>query len=204
MAQLLATIYKELLLLRRDRGGLLVLFAMPAVLVLVITLVQENVMKTVGESETRILLVRSDDGELGELIEQQLGDAGKLTVRRFPANSAVDEGQIAADIAGGDFQFCVVLPPKMTEAVRRKARLAVRDSLALEPEAGGQPAVVPVIRIYFDPAVLGGYRSAVRNSLQLMVYGIEVEEKLAALEELLPQKIGTILQKEFGDFLPEA
>ena len=33
MNKLLATVYKELLLLRRDRAGLLVLFAMPAVLV---------------------------------------------------------------------------------------------------------------------------------------------------------------------------
>ena len=44
-----ATILKELLLVFRDRAGMLVLFLMPALLVLVITLVQENVMKTMGE-----------------------------------------------------------------------------------------------------------------------------------------------------------
>ncbi|KPJ77749.1 MAG: hypothetical protein AMJ54_06105 [Deltaproteobacteria bacterium SG8_13] len=204
MTKLLATVTKELLLLRRDRGGLLVLFVMPAVLVLVITLVQENVLKTVGESETRILLVNSDDGELGELIERKLQDSGKLTVHKHIEEGDIDERQAAAAIARGDFQFCVVLPQGLTQAVRRKARQTVRESLSLAPETGEQPVAAPVIRIYFDPAVLGGYRSAVRNSLQLMVYGIEVNEKMVALEELLPKKISATLQKEMGDFMPEA
>ena len=204
MTKLLATVYKELLLLRRDRGGMLVLFAMPAVLVLVITLVQENVLKTVGESQTRILLVTADEGELGARIERQLQDAGTLTVRKNPAGGESDERQVATAIARGDFQFCVVLPHGLTETVRRRARAAVRDSLSLAPEAGSPVAASPAIRLYFDPAVLGVYRSAVRNSLQLMVYGIEVDEKLDALAELLPQKIQETLQAEMGDFLPDA
>ena len=204
MTQLLATVHKELLLLRRDRSGLLVLFVMPAVLVLVITLVQENVLKTVGESETRILLVNGDDGELGALVERKLQDAGRLTVRGHTTGTQVDEQQIAAAIARGDYQFCVVLPPGLTQAVRRNARRAVRDSLSMAPEVASQTATSPVIRLYFDPAVLGGYRSAVRSALNLMVYGIEVKEKLTALEQLLPEKIAAALQQEMGDFLPEA
>lgn len=203
MTKLLATVYKELLLLLRDRGGLLVLFAMPAVLVLVITLVQENVLKTVGESETRILLVNRDAGELGALVEQKLADAGKLTVRKPAADEEFDDQQVTAAIDRGDFQFGVVLPDGLTKTVRHKARQAVRGSLSLEPEPGSQTAQAPVIRLYFDPAVLGGYRSAVRSSLQLMVQGIEVNEKLDALGQLLPLKINAALQKEMGDFLPE-
>ena len=49
MIRLQATVWKELLLLRRDRAGLLILFLMPAVLVVVITLVQQNVLKIMGE-----------------------------------------------------------------------------------------------------------------------------------------------------------
>ncbi len=203
MTKLLATVYKELLLLQRDRGGLLVLFAMPAVLVLVITLVQENVLKTVGESETRILLVNRDAGELGALVEQKLADAGKLTVRKPAADEEFDEQLVRAAIDRGDFQFGVVLPDGLTKTVRHKARQAVRGSLSLEPEPGSQTAQTPVIRLYFDPAVIGGYRSAVRSSLQLMVQGIEVNEKLDALGQLLPLKINAALQKEMGDFLPE-
>ena len=49
MLRLLTTLHKELLLLRRDWVGLLVLFVMPAVLVIVITLVQDNAMQALGQ-----------------------------------------------------------------------------------------------------------------------------------------------------------
>ena len=203
MNKLLATVYKELLLLRRDRAGLLVLFAMPAVLVLVITLVQENVMKTVGESKTRILLVNGDTGDIGAQIEQQLQDAGIVTVRKSTPEQAIEERAVAAIIARGDFQFCIVLPDGLTDSVRRRARAAVRKSLSLEPEPGTPAASAAVIHLYFDPAVLGGYRSAVRSSLQLMLQGIEINEMLDALGELLPVKISAALRREMGAFLPE-
>lgn len=60
MTRFFATAYKELLLLKRDRSGLLVLFVMPAILVLVITIVQENAMKTMGETPTEILFIDKD------------------------------------------------------------------------------------------------------------------------------------------------
>ncbi len=53
MSKILTAAAKELLLLRRDRAGLLVLFIMPALLVIVITLVQENVMELTGQKKTQ-------------------------------------------------------------------------------------------------------------------------------------------------------
>jgi ABC-2 type transport system permease protein len=44
MGAFFATLHKELLLLSRDRGGLALLFLMPMVLVLVVSLVQDNVL----------------------------------------------------------------------------------------------------------------------------------------------------------------
>ena len=60
MTRLPATIFKELLLLSRDRAGLLVLFLMPAVLVIVVSLVQENILKVTGETTIRVLFVDQD------------------------------------------------------------------------------------------------------------------------------------------------
>ena len=48
MKQFWATFCKDLLVLSRDRAGLLVLFFMPAVLVLVVSLVQNNILETTG------------------------------------------------------------------------------------------------------------------------------------------------------------
>ncbi|WP_281492127.1 hypothetical protein, partial [Desulfosarcina cetonica] len=88
MLSLMAVVQKELLVLLRDRAGLLVLFVMPAVLVVVITLVQENVLKTMGAGDTEILLINQDDGALGRRMTDALaaarvyGSSGRWTAAR--------------------------------------------------------------------------------------------------------------------------
>jgi len=46
--------------MRRSRTGLLLLFVMPAILVVVITLVKENVMELTGQKKTSVLLLDLD------------------------------------------------------------------------------------------------------------------------------------------------
>ena len=76
MMPLLATMFKELLLLVRDRSGLLVLFVMPAVLVVVVSLVQENVLKSTGETTLDILFIDQDHQNFGKRIQKELAESG--------------------------------------------------------------------------------------------------------------------------------
>ena len=118
MNKLFATIYKELLLISRDRSGLLVLFVMPAVLVLIITLVQENALKTVGESNIKILFVDKDRQAVGEAIEKKLLDSGSVEVIKTLNGRQIEEKAALEAIAGGDYQLCIVVPEGITNAVR--------------------------------------------------------------------------------------
>ena len=74
MRALFAIMKKDLLLLSRDRAALVLLFVMPAALALVITLVQENVFKTVGGVLLEGLLVDHDGGAVAkELVLRETG-----------------------------------------------------------------------------------------------------------------------------------
>ena len=75
MGAFFATLHKELLLLSRDRAGLALLFLMPMVLVLVVSLVQDNVLKLTGEGSIRVLLVDRDGGELARRLVDGLKEA---------------------------------------------------------------------------------------------------------------------------------
>jgi len=188
MRQLIAVIQKELLLLVRDRAGLLVLFVMPAVLVVVITLVQENALVSIGESQTRILFIDNDGQRLG----RQIGDALKATegvmVTEALDGRRPDRQQALELVASGKYQLCLIIPPGMTSTVKDRARQSALESLSVE-EAGGVMAPAPVVDVYFDPTVLGGFRSAVRHLLDLMIFRLEVSEKMAALARILPEHI---------------
>jgi ABC-2 type transport system permease protein len=198
MNKLFATIYKELLLIRRDRAGLLVLFVMPAVLVLIITLVQENVLKTIGESNIKILFVDKDLQAVGEAIEKKLLDSGSVEIIKTLNGRQIEEKAALEAIVGGDYQLCIVVPEGITKAVRLNAREAVEASLFRNQKKPENSGDIPALDVYFDPAVLGGFRSAVRSSLELVVFGIEVREKLNALSELLPEYVVKNIRKSLG------
>jgi ABC-2 type transport system permease protein len=200
MIQFLATLHKELLLLRRDRSALLVLFVMPAVLVLVLTLVQENALKTIGEGHTQILFVNNDDGEVGRKIEQSLSEAQGVSLVRTLDGTVPDKETAVAAVARGRFQLCLIVPRGMTETIKTRARASARRALSLqadEPSASTAPAAGQLLA-YFDPTILGGFRSAVKHLMQLMILGIEVEQKIGALTELLPVKMKKHLETQLG------
>jgi ABC-2 type transport system permease protein len=198
MNKLCATIVKELLLIRRDRAGLLVLFVMPAVLVLIITLIQENVLKTVGESNIKVLYVDKDRQAVGEAIEKKLLDSGSVEIIKTLHGRRLEEKAALKAIAGGDYQLCIVVPEGITSSVRLNAQKAVEASLSHTQKGPGKSGNSPAIDIYFDPAVLGAFRSALRSSLELVVFGIEVSEKMNALSELLPEYVAENIRKSLG------
>ena len=75
MHKLLHILLREYLLLARDRAGLLVLFAMPALLVVIITLVQENVLELSGQRPAEVVFWDQDQGAFAAALRQYLGAA---------------------------------------------------------------------------------------------------------------------------------
>ena len=70
MFKLWATIKKDLLILTRDKIGLLVMFAMPILLAIVITSVQNSTFELVNDNKLVMLLCNKDSGESGkQLVE---------------------------------------------------------------------------------------------------------------------------------------
>jgi len=198
-----ATIIKELLLVLRDRAGMLVLFLMPALLVLVITLVQENVMKTMGEKSTTILLVDKDGKSLGQTVEKRLLESGLVEIVKKIDGRKIDEKEAVEAVINGDFQLCIIIPKGITKSVKAKSRQVVMKSLSMDDTSIGKKIHGHDIAVYFDPTVLGGFRSAILNSLKLVIVGIEIDEKMKVLSELLPEHINITIQKEMGSFVPD-
>ncbi len=198
MKQLVATTFKELLLLRRDRSGLLVLFVMPAVLVLVITLVQENVMKTMGESTTEILFIDRDGDGVSRQIEKVLSESEGVQLVKTLDGKVPDISTARRAVAKGRFQLCLVAPEGMTATVRTQARRFASQALNMEERPQGSVPSTAELQVYFDPAVTGGFRSAVHHLLQLMILQIEVQEKMSQLADLLPTQMEKTIRATLG------
>ena len=189
---------KELLELGRDRAGLLVLLAMPMALVLIISLVQDNVMQATGEAPIRVLFVDMDRSFLGEAIARQLKKSGGIELVTQIKGAIVSEKTAKRAVVKGDFQFSIIIPAgtgtAFKEKIRRRAKSTIfingkTASQVLLPNKANQKENQAGVTVYFDPAVQGTFRTTVVNALQMVVLGIEFQEQAAALSESFPAEL---------------
>jgi ABC-2 type transport system permease protein len=200
MKKLLVSAQKELRLLLRDRAGLLVLFVMPALLVLVITLVQDNATRAVGETSMGILLVDNDGTEFGASFSEALSGVSGVVLTTLLNEGRPGRQEALDAVTRGEFAVCIIVPKDMGAAVKQNARRAAEKALSVPAsrneaqDAGAAPA----LELYFDPALPANFRSAVKNSLRLLILGIETEERFLALGEILPRVLEETLSEKLG------
>ena len=181
MTALVTSLIKELLLLSRDRTGLLILFVMPAILVTVITLVQENVLELSGQRPTDLLVVDHDQGEFADLVKSYLQNA-KLKLVPWPTENA--EG-LRHSVATGKYQAGIILPAGISNKVREK--IAAQYDAA--SDADQQNQILAAIDAFFDPAALAGFRAGILTRLQMAVRAAELEMKVNQLGVTLGTKL---------------
>lgn len=188
-----ATFCKDLLLLRRDRVGLLVLFVMPVLLVLLISLIQNNILTVSGEQGMALLLVDQDHGELGKLVRSQLGERGE-----FKLSEANDPVAARRAVAAGDYQFGILIPAGTDAVLQTRGEHLASEALSgLQADFEEQPLQV---ELFFDPTAQGAFRLAVASSLRQILFAREVQVKAAALGAALDP---TGASTGFGELLSE-
>ncbi len=184
MLKILAAAIKEILLLLRDRTGLLVLFCMPAILVVIITLVQENIMELTGQKKTQVLFLDLDQGELGPSLRKHL-ETGNLELTLWDAHDKTS-ADVRQAVTAGDFQAGLVLPAGASQCLRAEtARLFHHGRTANTPDSAAT-----TLLFFVDPGIMAGLRAAVTSHLQLAMMSIAMEAKLAGLSTALEQTTG--------------
>ena len=74
------SVKKEILLLQRDFGGLVILFVMPLVLIITITLIQNTTFKSLSDNKISILLVDNDNGTISKTVKDNLNQNGSFSI----------------------------------------------------------------------------------------------------------------------------
>ena len=149
MRSFLATFFKDLLVLWRDRAGLAVLFLMPLALVIVVSLVQNNIMQLTGDSATRMILVDQDKGFVGQGLIRYLSERDEINLE-----IGTDAEAARSAVAAGDYQCGLIIPSRTSE------QLVIRLQQQTEAEWSDSPKVsdgntdLPV-EIVFDGTIQG-------------------------------------------------
>jgi len=198
-------IQKELLLLLRDHAGLIVIFLMPVVLVIVITLVQQNILASIGETKTKVLFLDMDRRTVGPKIEETLSKSGSLELVKTLRGKAVDVEAARKAVAKGELQFAVIVPEGVTKAFLDKAKEAARKSISIGKTTTGmseaKSVAVPDLQVYFDPTLQENTRRGIMSALEKTLLAIETDEKVKAFSAILPLEIDAAVRKSMGSMM---
>ena len=187
MLKIITTTAKEFLLLLRDRTGLLILFLMPAILVVVITLVQENVMELTGQKKTQVLFLDLDQGDLGRSLQAQL-KTGNLELVVWD-EKVKDMAAIEKAVADGDYQVGIVIPKGASSRFQEAAARLFQQGQ--EPKNPAASMTTP-LHLFLDPGVMAGLRSGVTAQLQMALTVIAQEAKITMLGKTLQKTMASL------------
>ena len=185
MHKLLASAYKEFLLLVRDMGGIAILFIMPLILVVTITLIQDSTFKSIEDVRIPILWVDNDKGTVSGDIYKNLTGSNTFDI------IDKDTEEEAKDLVfKGKYQLAVIIPANLSSDLDRKIDdnvTGILSQFGLEKDSARAitKTTPKEVRLYFDPATQFAFRSSVKNGIDKMISQIESRTIYKVFQEQL-------------------
>lgn len=183
------TIIKEWLLLKRDIPGLVLLFVMPMVMILVITLSQENAFKSVRDARVGLVFVDEDQGALGRSIEQGLKKSGYFEVIRNENGAAITRQRANELLNQGTYQIGILIPKNASVQAEKRADAIIAQGQGMSEAPGEAGIANSVIELRFDPATRDAYKNATTASLRRLIQAAEFQILLDRFFALLPDRL---------------
>ena len=201
------SVYKEFLLLKRDLGVVVILFVMPLVLIITVTLIQDSTFKTVSDAKIPILLVDNDKGNVSKTVFDNLQKSNIFTVVTKINDEQLTESSAKEAVFKGKYQLAIIIPEKLSVDLQTKidqnvekitASLGMTDTLA---KAENTKIVnQKEVKLYFDPAVQMSFKNAVMSSIDKMISQIETKSIYATFQAQLGEETSNFEQKSFITF----
>ncbi|MBN1157783.1 MAG: ABC transporter permease [Bacteroidales bacterium] len=181
-------VYKDALVVMRDRGGLAMLFIMPLALVLLMTSLQDATFRSVNESGIRLLLLNNDIDSLGLSVEKKMMQSGLFRTFTEIDDRKPTEQEVKDAVAAGRFLIGVIIPHGATQRIRDKVSRNVQMALSgSQPVSGPEDSVF--LQVYLDPTTKISFRENLQHSIH--EFSSEIESQIILQEITL--KINELL-----------
>ncbi|MBT3173474.1 MAG: ABC transporter permease [Lentimicrobiaceae bacterium] len=177
MRRYLATTQKDIKLLLRDIAGLAMLFGMPILLIIIMTLLQDSTFKTIEEKKLPILILDLDKDTFGLNIVDGLNKSKFFDVHEQFENT--DIKSLQERVMSGEFQIGIVINEHSSDQMRNNIRynivsiLPPEDSLIFnETPYISTPAKVD---LYFDPITKNSFKQSISSAINQFSSGVEAK-----------------------------
>ena len=219
MRQLLAAMKKELLLLIRDKIGLSILFIMPILLIIVMTLIQDAVFSNINEEGFPIIFINNDNDTLGNRVEEGLRNTEMIDYFDHVNGEKATYNSAKEAIKKGEFLIGVYIPKGATETVKENVFNIVAESIGNYNDSLVVKQRDVEVKIIIDPiasksfvlsisSILREYISSVKTRIMFETFKDEISsllpEKPIDNSKYLNQKIISYNQEYASNLLNES
>lgn len=180
---------KEIQLLKRDSGGIVIIFLMPLLLIITITLIQDSTFKNLEGSKIPILFVDNDGSDISKSIKSEFENS-----KTFELVTNFKEKDAEKAVFAGDYQMAIVIPENLTKDLNSNIDAKVQtivSSFGLETDSTAAKTIsakAKDIHLYFDPATNTSFKNSVMNAVSKMVFQIENKKIYKAFQDQLGTK----------------
>lgn len=184
MDKLLATLKKDLLLLTRDKVGLLFMFAMPVVLALLITAVQNSTFDLVNNNKVVLVICNADTGRCSNQFKDQIEKAGIFEIKEseyISGDSNFNELMKKEDALVG-----ILIPSDFTGKIMARSKEVTGQILTdlgiSQDSSKTRPVIAPSqVTIYFNPVMQESFRYSIRGAVNGAIQLTENKQLLTNL-----------------------
>ncbi|MCX6279918.1 MAG: ABC transporter permease [Bacteroidetes bacterium] len=166
----------------RDKAGLVILFLMPMVLIVIMSLLQEVGYNSIRrESQVDVLFLDRDCDSLGIKIRNGLASSGFFNLIDSLERKPVTEASIRNAVRKGDFVIGIVIPRGVTKKIRNNVRIMVAKTMSgfglyNHSIFGDMPlSTADTVTIFFDPTVKKSFKNSIVSAVKQYNYRIESE-----------------------------
>jgi len=157
-------LYKDFLLLIRDKAGLALMFLMPLALVMLMTYLQESTFNTITESRVPLLLLNADRDSLGNAVERHIIATNIFDVHTKTGNDSLTEAALEHAVARGNYQIGIVIPQHTTSNIRHGVQMSILKAFNHTQE----PLIFDTLNItvYIDPTTKNSFRATLMSAVR--------------------------------------
>ena len=191
MKRFKALLYKDFLLLVRDFWGLVLLFAMPWTLVLLMTYLQDSTFRTINETQIPVYLLNVDKDSLGNMISRQLHEVSFFEIFTEANGKVLTEDEVEESVARGDYLMGIIIPEHTSANMRESIRMIIDNAFNGEP----LPEVTESLQIsiLIDPTTKNSFRTTLAGTIKEKTLSIQnrllFREITRQVNQLIPMPV---------------
>ncbi len=176
--------------MRRDLGGLALLFLMPMLLIMIMALVQDGPFKDYKHRKFETLFLNLDKGKVADAIKNGLIESKQFTVIEAVNNKPLEMSDVKSYIQAGKYQFAIILKKGISAEIINSGNIIANEI----GKKIGMNASLPHrqsrdsmdIELMFDPVSKPAFKIAITNAVEKFMEKVQSQIVLDRISSLSP------------------